>query len=98
VGLCHVEDARVITQKRGGDPDTWMDVKERLPLLRKKNWYKLTKYGYARGDDAVDYVENTRVYYDLLVWAMDFQESSHNATLTAARTATSDAAQLAPAL
>jgi len=98
VGLGHLEDARVITQSRGGDPDAWMDVKESLPLLRKKEWYKHTKYGYARGDEAVDYVENIRVYYDLLVWAMDFQKSSPTATLTAARTTTTDTAQLVPAL
>lgn len=68
VGLGHLEDARILTQKRRGDPDKWLDVKESLPLLTKAKWYKQTKHGYARGDEPVGYVENIRSYYDLLVW------------------------------
>jgi membrane-bound lytic murein transglycosylase F len=98
IGAGHLEDARIITQQRGGDPDAWMDVKENLPLLRKKQWYKHTKCGYARGDEAVDYVENIRLYYDMLVWAIDFQKSSPTVTLTAARTTTDALQSQAPAL
>jgi membrane-bound lytic murein transglycosylase F len=68
IGYAHLEDARIITQKQGGDPDSWKDVKERLPLLRKRKWYRQTKHGYARGNEAVLYVENIRSYYDILVW------------------------------
>ncbi len=67
VGLGHVEDARIITEKRGGDPDKWIDVKQSLPLLARKKWYKQTRYGYARGWEPVKYVENIRQYYDYLV-------------------------------
>jgi len=68
VGWGHVEDARIITQKQGGNPDKWSDVKERLPLLQKSRWYKKTKHGYARGSEPVHYVDNIRRYYDVLVW------------------------------
>ncbi len=68
VGYGHVEDIRIITQTRGGNPDTWNDVRKNLPLLRKKRWYKKTKHGYARGNETVTYVENIRSYYDILVW------------------------------
>lgn len=68
VGLGHLEDARVITQKRGGNPNIWNDVKENLPLLSSRKWYKQTKHGYARGREPVRYVEYIRSYYDLLVW------------------------------
>jgi len=68
VGFGHLEDARVLTQKRGKNPDKWLNVKESLPLLSKKKWYKQTKYGYARGNEPVRYVENIRSYYDLLSW------------------------------
>lgn len=68
VGYGHLEDARKITQMRGGDPDKWLDVKKNLPLLSRKKWYKKTKYGYARGAEPVKYVENIRKYYDLIVW------------------------------
>ncbi|MCP4766363.1 MAG: membrane-bound lytic murein transglycosylase MltF [Gammaproteobacteria bacterium] len=67
VGFGHVEDARVITQARGGDPDRWIDVKKSLPLLARKKWYKATRYGYARGWEPVKYVENIRQHYDYLV-------------------------------
>ncbi|CAH9059239.1 Membrane-bound lytic murein transglycosylase F [Pseudoalteromonas holothuriae] len=68
VGWGHVNDARIITQRQGADPDSWADVKKRLPLLIKKRYYRNTKYGYARGDVAVQYVDNIRRYYDALVW------------------------------
>ena len=73
VGYGHLEDARVLTQKRGGDPDKWMDVKEALPLLAQKKWYTQTRYGYARGHEPVRYVENIRSYYDILVWETERQ-------------------------
>ena len=68
VGFGHVQDARLITKRRGGNPDKWVDVKESLPLLSRKKWYKKTRYGYARGNEPVKYVENIRSYYDILHW------------------------------
>lgn len=68
VGLGHLEDARKLTQRKGGNADLWVDVKKYLPLLRQKKYYKTTRYGYARGNEAVTYVDNIRRYYDTLVW------------------------------
>jgi membrane-bound lytic murein transglycosylase F len=68
IGLGHLEDARIITQRRGGNPNLWNDVRESLPLLRQQKWYKTSKYGYARGDEAALYVRNIRDYYSLLTW------------------------------
>ncbi len=68
VGFGHLNDARIITQRQGGDPDRWVEVKKRLPLLQQKKYYKKTKYGYARGEEPVSYVENIRRYYDTLAW------------------------------
>lgn len=68
VGFGHLQDARKITKRRGGNPDKWVDVKESLPLLTRKRWYKKTRYGYARGNEPVKYVENIRSYYDILHW------------------------------
>ncbi|MEJ2760620.1 MAG: membrane-bound lytic murein transglycosylase MltF [Gammaproteobacteria bacterium] len=67
VGLGHLEDARILTEQRGGDPDKWEDVKKTLPLLSRKTWYKQTKHGYARGMEPVRYVENIRKYYKVLI-------------------------------
>lgn len=71
VGFGHLNDARIITQRQGGDPDRWFDVKTRLPLLKQKKYYKKTKYGYARGDEPVKYVESIRRYYESLSFLDD---------------------------
>ena len=68
VGMGHLEDARVITERQGGDPDLWADVMERLPLLQKSKFYQNTRYGYARGTEPVTYVQNIRHYYSILQW------------------------------
>jgi membrane-bound lytic murein transglycosylase F len=68
IGYGHLDDARILTQEQGDNPNKWMDVKKHLPLLSQKKWYKKTKYGYARGHEPVLYVENIRNYYDLLTW------------------------------
>ncbi len=68
IGMGHLEDARVLTQRQGGNPDLWVDVKQRLPQLKQKKYYRTTNYGYARGDEALQYVDNIRRYYDSLVW------------------------------
>lgn len=83
IGYGHLEDARVITQKLGGDPDSWKDVKKSLPLLRMRKWHSLTKHGYARGNEAVRYVENIRSYYDILAWFTD--QERHDDTLIPSR-------------
>ena len=68
VGYSHLQDARIITRKLKKNPNLWIDVKEALPLLAQKKWYKQTRYGYARGWEPVRYVENIRSYYDILKW------------------------------
>lgn len=70
VGYGHLEDARRLTEGAGKNPDRWMDVKEFLPLLAQKEWYKKTRYGYARGHEPVLYVQNIRRYYDVLARMM----------------------------
>lgn len=68
VGYGHLQDARKITRKLKKNPNLWIDVKQALPLLAKRKWYKQTRYGYARGWEPVRYVENIRSYYDILKW------------------------------
>jgi membrane-bound lytic murein transglycosylase F len=82
VGTGHLHDARIITQKLGGDPNKWMDVKKRLPLLSEPKWYEQTQYGQARGNEPVQYVENIRGYYDLLVWLTEENQIKKNAMET----------------
>lgn len=69
VGIHHLEDARLITQRRNRHPDRWGDVKLVLPLLSQAKWYTKTRYGHARGTEAVRFVGRVRTYYDVLVKA-----------------------------
>ncbi|PLW81349.1 membrane-bound lytic murein transglycosylase MltF [Kineobactrum sediminis] len=68
VGMGHLEDARVLTQRHGGNPDQWSNVMEHLPMLQKREHYRNTRHGYARGLQAVSYVQNIRHYYSILQW------------------------------
>lgn len=79
VGINHLEDARILTQKQGGDPDKWNDVKERLPLLSEPKYYSKAKYGHCRGIEPVRFVNRVRTYYDVLA-KLDEEEKSKNLT------------------
>jgi membrane-bound lytic murein transglycosylase F len=68
MGVGHLNDARALTEKLGGDSKRWLDVRHTLPLLSQSRWYRQTLHGYARGHQAVLYVGNIRAYYDMLVW------------------------------
>lgn len=68
VGFGHLEDARILTQMHGKNPDLWSDVSEHLPLLTQTKWYTQVKRGYARGWEPVRFVENIRSYIDILDW------------------------------
>ena len=70
IGYGHLEDARVITEIDGADPDLWRDVREHLPLLTDERWHSRIRHGYARGDVSVLYVDNVRRYYALLQWIL----------------------------
>ena len=70
IGYGHVEDARVLTQSAGRDPDSWMDVRDFLPRLAEAAWFERTKRGYARGWEATRFVDNVRSYLDVLEWAV----------------------------
>lgn len=67
MGLGHMLDVRRLTRQLGGDPDNWLDVKKNLPLLAEKRHYSGLKYGYARGFEALQYVENIRRYYNSIM-------------------------------
>lgn len=79
VGFHHVEDARILTQQQGGDPNKWNDIKERLPLLSQPKYYSKAKYGFCRGIEPVRFVNRVRTYYDVLA-KLDEEEKSQNIT------------------
>jgi peptidoglycan lytic transglycosylase F len=68
VGYGHLEDARVLAQTRGKNPDSWVDVREHLPLLAQERWYSHAKRGYARGWEPVQFVDRVQRFLTLLEW------------------------------
>jgi len=80
MGLGHILDARRLTKKLGGNPDNWLDVKNNLQLLSEKRHYSNLKYGYARGYEAYQYVENIRRYMNSIVNYHRVQENQATAT------------------
>jgi membrane-bound lytic murein transglycosylase F len=68
VGYGHLEDARVLTQKLGKNPDSWEDVRTQLPLLADAQWYLGLKRGYARGWEPAQFVQQVRRYLSVLEW------------------------------
>ncbi|GLR14601.1 membrane-bound lytic murein transglycosylase F [Chitinimonas prasina] len=67
IGVAHLEDARVLAQRLGKNPNSWTDLKTVIPLLRNYEYFSTLKYGFARGGETVIFVENVRSYYDILV-------------------------------
>jgi membrane-bound lytic murein transglycosylase F len=67
VGRGHFRDAQGLAEKLGKNPNLWIDMKEVLPLLSEKEYYKDLTYGYARGNEPVQYVTRIRDYDDILV-------------------------------
>ncbi|HEV2285052.1 MAG TPA: membrane-bound lytic murein transglycosylase MltF [Steroidobacteraceae bacterium] len=68
VGFGHLEDARIIAQALGKDPDSWTEVREELPLLAQGRWYTRAKRGYARGWEPVQFVDRIQRWLTLLEW------------------------------
>jgi len=60
VGLGHVEDAVRLAQKHGQDAGVWLHVAYWLLLESKREVYDdpVVKYGYARGAEPVNYVDD----------------------------------------
>jgi membrane-bound lytic murein transglycosylase F len=67
IGMGHLDDARVLAQRQGMNPDHWSDVKRALPLLALPEHYERSRLGYARGGMPVAFVDRVRGYYDVLL-------------------------------
>jgi membrane-bound lytic murein transglycosylase F len=75
VGFNHLKSARLIVEWQGGNPDSWIDVSDALPLLAQRKWYSQLPTGYARGWEPVLYVNNIRAYYNILKWLTEQEET-----------------------
>lgn len=81
IGIGHLEDARVLAQRRKLNPDLWSDVRKMLPLLADPRYYLTAKNGYARGGMPVAFVGRVRGYYDILLRTQSAQPPLLQASL-----------------
>jgi len=66
MGIGHLEDARIITQMRKKNPDSWADVRANLPKLSDPVWHKRVKRGYANGRETAEFVERVSQFAAIL--------------------------------
>ena len=66
LGSGHVDDVVSLLTKDKIDINYWNNLKKYLLKLNKKKFYKKMRYGYARGWEAVQYIENVKQYYDII--------------------------------
>ncbi|MEX0686212.1 MAG: transporter substrate-binding domain-containing protein [Balneolales bacterium] len=66
VGQGHVQDARRLTEKYGGNPDLWEDVSQYLIKKTEEKYFndEVVYYGYCRGEEPVNYVRNIMYIYN----------------------------------
>lgn len=66
IGWGHLRDAGRLAVKFNKNPFDWSDLKSVLPKLEDAEEHPELKYGYARGNETVEFVENVFNYYNLL--------------------------------
>lgn len=66
IGFGHLQDARILARRLGKHENSWHGVRSVLPLLQQKKYYRTLEHRYARGNEAVIYVDRIRTYYKIL--------------------------------
>lgn len=66
MGMGHLQDARSLAYDLGKSSTTWGSMRLILPLLQQRKYYQDLEYGYARGSEAVHYVDRIRTYHKVL--------------------------------
>jgi membrane-bound lytic murein transglycosylase F len=66
VGTAHLDDARILAERLKLNPNSWMDIKQTLPMLSRSRYFSTVKHGFSRGGEAVIMVSHIRNYYDIL--------------------------------
>ncbi len=66
IGWGHFRDAYRLSLRLNKDPLQWEDLKEVLPKLDDEKYSPYLRYGFARGHEAVDFVEGVLEYYILI--------------------------------
>ncbi len=80
VGMGHIADARHLAAQLGNDPDEWEYVADALLRLMHHKYYQHARYGFKRGVETVNYVEDImdryRRYHAIAELAVHFRDRS----------------------
>ncbi len=86
VGMGHVADARILAAQLGNDPDEWEHIADALLKLMHRKYYQHARYGFKRGIETVNYVEDIlnryRRYHAIAELADHFQQRSMDDAVT----------------
>ena len=77
-GPNHINDILLLAKNNGDNIENWNVLKNYLYKLNQKKYYKKMKYGYARGWEAVQYIENVKQYYDIITFLDNKDKESKN--------------------
>ncbi|MFC6980795.1 transglycosylase SLT domain-containing protein [Microbulbifer taiwanensis] len=81
-GLGHVYDAKELATEMGWDRKVWFgNVERAMLLLSQKKYYRKARYGYARGQEPVDYVRKIEARYRTYVALLDAYRRHNQVTL-----------------
>lgn len=70
VGPAHMIDAQNLAIHLGKNPYSWNDLKNILPLLSSDEFVGLLKYGKARGEEPVQFVNFVFAYFEVLKFSI----------------------------
>lgn len=76
IGYGHLEDARILAQRAGKNPDVWLDVEPHLQQLNNPALAPMLKHGNADGRTAVIYVNNIITYQQLMAWKLQKDQTT----------------------
>ncbi len=66
IGWGHFRDAYRLSLRLNKNPLQWQDIKQILPKINDEKYLPYLRYGFARGSEAVDFVESVLSYYQLI--------------------------------
>lgn len=79
VGLGHMADARRLVIDRNRNPNEWNEVSDALMRLMQRRYYQDARFGFARGIEPVQYVEeilNRYRTYEAIIALAEQQEKN----------------------
>lgn len=80
VGLGHLQDAVRLTEKFGGDPNSWDSVREFLLKKAQPKYFNdpVVEYGYCRGSEPVNYVDHIMEIYQNYTDVLSYVEQEES--------------------